>query len=160
MNFKGGDVCRERSDCPPLFPDSFDEVTFLFDWKAIGLSGYHRWKTRCALNAKLFISASWRGDVVIANRENAVASAPASHPTELLEPGSFIQEPFHLASKPNSRYHAAGSSICTFTLCGGIFEAKSNASTDSSKPNRSVISGLTSILPAPMSASARGKTCA
>jgi hypothetical protein len=158
MNFKGGEICRELSDCPPLFPDSFDEVTFLFDWEAIGLPGYHRWKTRCALNAKLFISASWSGGVLIANRE--VASAPAFHPAELLEPRSFIQEPFYLASKPNSLYHAAGSSICTFTLCGGIFEAKSNAATDSSKPNRSVMRGLTSILPAPMSERARGNTCA
>ena len=49
-----------------------------------------------------------------------------------------------------------GISICTLTEAGGIALAKSNASTLSSKLNRSVISGFTSILPEAIIATARG----
>ena len=78
-------------------------------------------------------------------------SANASRATSRFLPVGRIQP---------SRWAHAGNSICTLTLSAGMLEAKSNASIDSSKPNRSVISGFTSILPAPISAKARGKTCA
>ena len=57
---------------------------------------------------------------------------------------------------PPYRHFYTGISICTLIDVGGIFLAKSNASIPSRNAKRSVIMGLTSVLPLPNSATARG----